>query len=640
MYAESRWVTVSTATGQRMGRQIRRTKPKRVIVAALCALVGTSLLPAPAPAADTKRSHGLSAFGDLKYPADFKHFEYVNPDAPKGGALRLRGIDSFDNLNAFILKGVVPEGLPLIHATLMERATDEPDALYGYVAESITQPADKSWISFDIRPRARFNDGSKITAEDIVFTFNTLVSKGHPQYRIIFAGVKMVEALSPARVKFTFKGKGNRDLPLQVATLPVLSKAYYAKTPFERTTVTPPVAAGPYRVGKVDPGRSIAYERIKDHWARDLPVMKGRYNFDTIQVDYYRDRDIAFEAFFAGAYDFREEFTSRNWATQYDKPAVRKKLVVRETLPDETPSGVQAFFFNMRRDKFSDARVREAIDLAFDFEWTNKTLFYRLYDRTNSMFENSPLAAKQKPTPDELALLEPLRGKVPEGVFTGAYRSPQTDGSGNNRRNLRKAARLLKAAGWKIRNNTLVDAKGEPLAIEFLLFESSFQRIINPYVRNLKRIGIDARIRIVDVANYQQRMRQYDFDVIIQRYVQLNTPGVEQETYFGSRMADIPGSRNLAGIKDPAVDHLVAKVISAPSRKALVTATRALDRVLMWNRFVVPQWYKGAHNIAYWNKFDRPNIKPRFDIGVLDTWWFNPKKAAMIAAGEAPPKEN
>jgi microcin C transport system substrate-binding protein len=597
-------------------------------------------------ASSVTKSHGLSAFGNLKYPADFKQFDYINPDAPKGGTLRLRGIDSFDNLNGFILKGVAPEGLPIIHATLMERATDEPDALYGYVARSVEYPADKSWISFHLRPEAKFNDGSRITADDVVFTFNILVKKGHPQYRIIFADVEKVEALSPAQVKFTFKqtGKqtGNRDLPLQVATLPVLSRAYYAKFPFDKTTMTPPLAAGPYVVDKIEPGRNITYRRVANHWARDLPIMKGRFNFERVHVDYYRDRDIAFQAFFAGAYDFREEFTSRNWATQYtDKLPVKKNLVVRETLPDETPSGVQAFFFNMRRkDKFGDARVRQAIDLAFDFEWTNKALFFGLYERTNSMFENSDLAAKTKPTAEELALLMPLKGKVPDGVFTTPYLSPRTDGSGRNRRNLRKAAKLLKAAGWHIKNNKRVNGAGKNLKIEFLLFERSFDRVINPYLRNLKRIGVEANIRVVDVANYQRRMQQFDFDVIIQRYIQLNTPGIEQTTYFGSKMADIPGSRNLAGIKDPAVDYLIDKVIGARSRKALVVATRALDRVLMWNRYVVPQWYKGEHNIAYWNKFDRPRIKPRFDIGMLDTWWFNARKAAMIAAGKAPPKPN
>jgi len=584
------------------------------------------------------KSHGLSAFGDLKYGADFKHFDYVNPKAVKGGTVRLRGIDSFDNLNGFILKGVVSEGLSLIHATLMERATDEPDALYGYVAKSVQLPTDKGWVAFELRPEATFNDGTSITASDVVFTFNTLVKKGHPQYRIIFADVKSVEALGPRQVKFTFKQNGNRDLPLQLAGLPILSKAYYARVPFEKTTLTAPVGAGPYSVEKVDPGRAVIYRRVPNHWARDLPIMKGRYNFDRVHIDYYRDRDIAFQAFFTGAYDFREEFTSRSWATQYDKPAVNKGLIVRETLPDETPSGVQAFFFNMRRSKFSDAKVRAAIDLAFDFEWTNKTLFYGLYDRTNSMFENSELAAKQKPSAEELALLEPWRGKVPSGVFSTAYQSPATDGSGNNRRNFRKAVKLLRAAGWSIKNNQRINAKGETLTIEFLLFESSFQRIINPYVRNLKRLGIEANIRIVDVANYQHRMQQYDFDVIIQRYIMPNTPGVEQRTYFESEMADIPGLRNLAGIKNPAVDFLVNKILAAKSRKSMTAATRALDRVLMWSHYVVPQWYKRFHNIAYWNKFDRPKIKPRFDLGMLDTWWFNPQKAAMIAAGKAPPK--
>ena len=605
-----------------------------IVVAALLALAGSA-----APAAEGRKSHGLSAFGDLKYPADFRHFEYVNPAAPKGGVLRLRGIDSFDNLNPFILKGVAPEGIALIHATLMERAADEPDALYGFVARSVEMPADRGWITFALRPEARFSDGAPITAEDVVFTFNTLVGKGHPQYRIIFANVEKAEALDRMRVKFTFKTAENRDLPLQLAALPVLSKAYYSEVAFDRTTMAPPVSAGPYRVGHVDAGRSITYRRIADHWARDLPAFRGRYNFDVVRVDYYRDRDIAFEAFFADAYDFREEFTSRSWATQYDKPPVNRGLVVRETLPDETPSGVQAFFFNMRRAKFQDARVRAAIDLAFDFEWTNKTLFYGLYGRTNSMFENSRLAARDKPSPEELALLAPLRGKIPDAVFTTPYRSPATDGSGNNRHNLRRAAQLLQEAGWQVKNNRRVDAGGKPLTIEFLLFESSFQRIISPYVRNLRRIGIEASIRIVDVANYQHRMQQYDFDVIVQRYVQLNTPGVELRTYFGSQMADIPGSRNLAGIKNPAVDYLVDKVIAAVSRKELTTATRALDRVLMWNRYVVPQWYKGEHNIAYWNRFDRPAVKPKYDLGMLDTWWFDPDKAAMIAAGRAPPKK-
>ena len=605
----------------------------------LTGLALATILTSGAQANDLPKSHGLSAFGDLKYSRNFKHFDYVNPSAPKGGTIRLAGIDSFDSLNPYILKGVPAAGIGLIHATLMERANDEPDALYGLIAESVSVAPDKSAITFDLRRSAKFSDGSPITSDDVVFTFQSLTKKGHPQYRFIFAGVADVKAHGKHRVTFTFKAANNRDLPLQIAGLPVLSKRYYEKVAFDKTTMTPPPGAGPYRVAKVEPGRSIVYERVRNYWADQLPVMMGRYNFNKIRFDYFRDRDIAFQAFFSKSYDFREEFTSRSWATQYDnKLPVKDGRIVRATLPDATPSGVQAFFFNMRREKFNDRRVRAALDLAFDFEWTNKTLFYGLYDRTNSMFANSALAAEKPPTADEIELLTPLKGKVPEEVFSKIYQSPTTDGSGRNRSNLRKAARLLRKAGWKIVENTLVDKSGKPLTIEFLLFESSFQRIISPYVRNLKRIGINASIRIVDVANFQHRMQQYDFDVVVQRYVQTNTPGIEQKTYFSSQMADVPGSRNLAGIKNPAVDYLIDKVIKAKTRKTLVTAVHALDRVLMWNRYMVPQWYKGVHNIAYWNKFDRPKTKPKFDLGMLDTWWYNAQKAAMIDAGKAPPK--
>jgi len=584
------------------------------------------------------RSHGLSVFGELKYGPGFSHFDYVNPDAPKGGTIRLSAIDSFDSLNPFILKGAKEDSMGLTFATLMERANDEPDALYGYIAENVALPDDRSWVEFTLRPEAAFHDGSPITAADVAFTFDTLIARGHPRYRVLFANVAGAEALGPRRVRFSFKPGSNRDLPTQLAALPVLSKAYYATRDFEKTTLVPPLGSGPYRVAEVEAGRHITYRRVPDHWAARLPVMRGRFNFDTVRIDYYRDRDVAFEALFAGAYDFREEFTSRSWATQYDKPPVRAGLIVREVLDDETPSGLQAFFFNMRREKFRDARVRAALDLAFDFEWTNKTLFYGLYKRTNSMFANSELAADGPPGAAELKLLEPLRGQVPDEVFSEPYRSPTTDGSGRNRVNLRKAARLLRQAGYKVVDNRLVDAKGTPFTVEFLLFEASFQRIINPYIRNLRRIGVTATIRIVDVANFQQRMQQYDFDAIIARYAQLLTPGVEQNIYYGSGAADTPGMRNLAGIKDPAVDRLIAKVMQATSRAELVAAVRALDRVLMWNRFVVPQWYKGAHTVAYWNKFARPGIKPRYDLGMLDTWWYSAGKAAMIAAGKAPPK--
>jgi len=622
------------------GRGITRRGAIAGTGAALAVLAARRLGAAESPPAEVpvRRSHGLSTFGDLKYGPDFTHFDYTEPNAPKGGQLRLAGIDSFDNLNAYILRGVPPEGIAFISDTLMEPAKDEPDALYPRVAHAVELPADRSWVAFELDPRARFQDGTPITADDVAFSFDTLMEKGHPRYRLTLGGIARAEAIDARKVRFTFKQAHERDLALLVAQMiPVLSRAYYSRVPFDQTTLAPPLGSGPYRIGEVEGGRYIVYRRDPDWWGKELPSMRGRFNFDVIRYDYFRDRDIAFEAFFGSAYDFREEFTARNWATQYDKPSVRDRLVVRETLPDETPSGVQAFFFNLRRAKFKDRRVRAALDYAFDYEWTNKTLFYGLYKRTNSMFENSELAAHAPPSPAELALLEPLRGKVPDEVFTAPFKAPVTDGSGFNRENLKVAARLLLDAGWQVKNGKLADARGEPFHIEFLLYESSFQRVINPYIRNLRRLGIEASIRIVDVANFQQRRRVYDFDVVVNRFVQPLTPGVEQINYFGSTSADVPGSFNLAGIKDPAVDALIDKVMTATSRPALVTAVRALDRVLMWNRYSLPQWYKGAHNIAYWNKFARPAVLPKYDLAVEDTWWFDSKKAAMIEAGTAPP---
>lgn len=612
-----------------------RPRARRAGLAAAACLLAAAAGPAPAGGAG---SHGLSVFGDLRYGPGFAHFDYVEPDAPKGGTLRLWGLDTFETLNPFILKGGKEDLNGLLFDTLMVRAMDEPDALYALAARSVELADDGGWVAFDLDPRARFHDGSPVTAADVVFTFETLVKRGHPRYRIDLGAVARAEAASPRRVVFVFAPGRHRDLPTRLAALPVLSRSYYDKVAFDRTTFVPPLSSGPYRVERVEPGRSVVYRRVAGYWARDLPVNRGRYNFDRIRVDYYRDRDVAFQAFFSQEYDFREEFTSRNWATQYDKPPVRKGLVVRETLADETPSGVQAFFFNLRRAKFRDRRVRQAMDLAFDFEWTNKNLFYGLYDRTNSMFENSRLAARDAPSAAELALLEPLRGQVPAGVFEAAYRSPVTDGGGNVRRNLRRAARLLRAAGYRVDQGRLTGPDGEPFTVEFLLYEATTNRIVNPYIRNLERLGVEASIRLVDFANFKHRTDHFDFDVIVRRYVQPLTPGIEQINYFGSAAAGLPGAFNVGGVSDPAVDALIEKVVAARSRPQLVTAVRALDRVLMWSNFVVPQWYKGVHHIAYWNKFGRPRVKPRYDLGVVDTWWYDPDKAAMLARGLAPPK--
>ncbi len=601
-------------------------------------LAAATLIAAPALAQDVTPRHGLSVFGDLKYGAGFAHFDYVRPDAPKGGSIKVPGLDTFETVHPFILKGrkeILAEAL--LFDTLMARAFDEPDSFYALVARSVEVPADKSWVAFNIDPRAKFHDGTAITADDVVFTFDTLKKDGHPRYRVTFRDVERAEATAPDRVRFTFKPGTHRDLPTRLAALPVLSKAYYAKTDFNRTSFEAALASGPYRVGRYEPGRSITYSRVPDYWAKDLPAARGRYNFDEITVEYYRDREIAFQAFFSNQYDFREEFTSRQWAIQYDEPPVNEGLIVRETLPDETPSGVQAFILNLRRKKFQDIRVRAAMDLAFDFEWTNRTLFYDLYERTNSMFENSALAAHKPPTSAEIALLEPYRGLVPDEVFTTPFRAPRNDGTGRIRGNLRKANGLLRQAGYSIRDGVLVNQAGRPLRVEFLLFESSFKRIINPMIRNLKRLGIQARIRIVDVSNFKRRQDSFDFDVVVRRIAQPLTPGLEQRNYFGSEFANVPGSYNIGGVSDPVVDALIEKVVAAQSRDDLTTAVRALDRVLMWNRYVITQWYKGAHNVAYWNKFGRPATPPKFDTGVLDTWWYDAKKAKMIENEIAPP---
>jgi len=608
--------------------------------------VGFLLPLALASAATAAPQYGLSIFGNLKYGPGFQHFDYVDPDAPKGGELRLPSIDSFDSLNPFILKGVSADGLNLgasgisfglTFDTLMVPSEDEPDSVYPLIAQSVELVRGKS-ITFNLNPAARFHDGSPITADDVIFTFNALVKEGHPSYRLLYGGVDSVEAEGPERVIFRFKPVTTRDLPVQIATMPVLSKAYFAKHDFARTTMEPILGNGPYRIEKVEPGRSVTYARVPDYWARDLPVNRGRFNYDRVRYDYYRDRDIAFEAFFANQYDFNDVPTSKHWATGYDRPPVHKGLIVKEVIPDRSPSGVQAFFFNLRRPKFDDRRTRLALSYAYDFEWENRTLFYSLYKRTRSMFENTELAATGLPSPAELKLLEPYRDKVPPEVFTQEYQPPHTGDGVTIRDNLRKAQELLKDAGWVVKDGRLVDGKtGEPFTIEFLIFEQTEERIVDPFVQNLRRLGIAATIRLVDVATFQRRQDTFDYDVIIRRFSEALTPGIEQRDYWGSARADVPGSLNAAGIKNPVVDALIEKVIGATDRASLITACHALDRVLTWNVYAVPQMYSGSFHIAYWNKFGRPAMQPKYAEGDIDTWWIDPAKEKMIAAGTAPP---
>ncbi|HYM33274.1 MAG TPA: extracellular solute-binding protein [Candidatus Cybelea sp.] len=595
---------------------------------------------APAVAGEPAPRHGLSIFGELKYPPAFAHFDYVNPDAPKGGDLHLWSLDSFDSLNPFILKAVPADGIDATFDSLMVQSMDEPDSAYGLIAKDAVFDAERHMLAFDLRPEARFHDGTPVTADDVVFSFETVVKDGNPRFRILFQGVAGAAADGRERVIFRFKPEATRDLPLLVATgVPIFSKAYFKGRDFNHTGLDPILSSGPYAVAKIDPGRSITYARVADYWAKDLPVNRGRYNFDHIRYDYYRDREIAFEAFFSGQYDFREEATARQWATGYDRPPVRAGLIKKEVLPDYTPSGVQSFFFNLRRAKFQDRRVREALSLAFDFEWENRTLFYGLYKRTRSMFENSELAATGLPSPEELKLLEPYRDRLPPELFMRQFDSPTTDGKTTIRDNLRTAQELLKQAGYEVRSDKLVNAKtGETLGIEFLLFEATFDRVVGPYVQNLKRLGIDARIRTVDITTFQRMQDNLDFDVVIRRFTQPLTPGVEQRAYWGSANADTPGTLNFGGIKDPIVDALVEKIVGATDRPSLIAACHALDRVLMWDYFTVPQWYSGTHKIAYWDKFDRPKVQARYTLGETDLWWYDAPKAKAIADGKAPAK--
>jgi len=583
--------------------------------------------------ADEAPSHGLSAFGELKYGPDFTHFEYVNPDAPKGGRLSMigpAGTITFDSFNPFILRGDAAQGLDLLFDSLMVRAMDEPDAVYGLIAKSATVAADRRSVTFELRPEAKFADGSPVTAEDVAFTFETLKTKGHPQFRLSLRNVVRAEVLEPHKVRYVFEGENLRDLPLIVAELPVLSKAYYARHEFDQTTLEPPLGSGPYRISEFKQGSFTTFKRREDYWAKDLPVNRGRYNFDEVRYEYFRDRTAQLESLKAGAYDLREEFTSKDWATGYDIPQVKDGRIVLLTLPDESPSGAQGFFINTRRAKLSDPRVRKALDYAFDFEWTNSNLFYSLYKRTASYFENSDLKAEGKPSPEELALLEPYRDRLPPEVFGEPYTPPVSDGSGSDRRLLRTAAQLLTQAGWELKGTRRVNAAGEVLDIEFLIFEPTFERVIAPYLKNLHALGIQANIRRVDPAQYERRVKAFDFDIVTQRYVMRLTPGVELFNFFGSGAADTEGSFNLAGIKDPVIDALVNKVMEAESRKELVTATRALDRVLRAGHYWVPHWYKASHNIAHWNKFGRPEIKPKYDRGIVDTWWYDAEKAAKL----------
>jgi microcin C transport system substrate-binding protein len=583
--------------------------------------------------------HGISAFGDLKYQADFKHFDYVNPDAPKGGLFSQVGparaynqnFLTFNSLNTFILKGDAAQGMELTFAALMAGAADEPDSLYGLAARAVRISDDGLTYRFMLRPEAKFHDGTRITSQDVVFSLTTLKAKGHPIIQQLMRDVEGSEAEGDDTVVVRFAPKRGRDVPLFVGTLPVLSRAYYSVKNFEESTLEPPLGSGAYKVGRFEAGRYIEYERVKDWWGANLPARRGMNNFDVVRYEFYRDREAAFQAFTGKNYLFREEFTARVWSTRYDFPAIRDGRVKREMLPDDTPSGAQGWFFNTRRDKFKNPKLREALIYAFDFEWTNQTIMYGAYKRTHSVFQNSDLMAVGKPSEAELALLEPFRGKIPDDAFGEPFVPPVSDGSGHDRTLLRKASQLLQEAGFVIKNGKRVDANGQPVTIEFLMDEPSFEPHHMPYIKNLGVLGIDATFRLVDPVQYRARVDDFDFDVTVQRFSFSSTPGDGLRTYLSSQAAATKGSQNLAGIANPAVDALIDKAIDAETREALTTACRVLDRVVRAGRYWVPQWYSAAHRIAYWDTFARPAAaKPRYARGIPETWWYDPAKAAKL----------
>jgi microcin C transport system substrate-binding protein len=588
---------------------------------------------AETPGAQTvTRSHAIAMHGEPKYGPEFTHFDYVDPDAPTGGTLRLGVTGTFDSLNPYIPKGNPAAGVGA--ETLTAASEDEPFTRYGLIAETIEWPEDRSWVRFTLRENARWHDGQPITVEDVIFSFETLKTKGQPFLRFYYASIAGAEKVGPRTVEFRFTEAGNRELPLIAGEIPVLPKHYWEGRDFAATTLEPPLSSGPYRVVHVDAGRSLEVERVDDYWGRDLAVNRGINNFDHIRYEYFRDDTVLRQALKGGVIDFRNENQAKAWALDYDIPAVRNGWLIKETVPHERPAGMQAFVFNTRRALFADANVRRALAYAFDFEWTNRILFFDQYTRTTSYFANSELASSGLPEGEERRILEPYRGRVPDEVFTQPFTVPTTDGTGWPRDNLEAALRLLGEAGWHVRDLSLVnDETGRPFEFEILIVSPTFERVMLPFVRNLKRLGIEARVRLVDETQYINRIRDYDFDMAMLVWGQSESPGNEQRSFWGSEAADTPGSRNWAGIKDPVVDALIEQVITAPDRDDLVNRVHALDRVLLWGNYVIPAWHLSADRVLFWDKFGQPSVVAPRGVNV-DTWWFDPIKAARLEARE------
>ena len=582
--------------------------------------------------AEIQKSHALSMYGDIKYPADFTHFDYVNPNAPKGGSIRLAAIGTYNSFNPFIIKGIAATGLSMIYDGLLESSQDEAFTEYARLAESIEMPEDRSWVIFNLHPEAHWHDGVPITADDVIFSFNLLMESGNPFYKAYYGEVSKTEKLDSHSVKFIFGESVNRELPLIMGQFTVLPKHYWQDRDFSETTLEPPLGSGPYKIDSFQPGRSITYSRVNDYWGKDLPVNQGRYNFNTIRYDYYRDSTIAVEALKAQEYDFRNENIAKNWAGAYDITAVTEGRLMKELVPHESPTGMQGFFFNLRRPQFADPLVRRALMFAFDFEWTNENLFYGQYTRTTSYFSNTELASSGVPEGEELSLLETFRGQIPDALFSQPYEVPSTDGSGSIRENLLKATALLAEAGWVIRDGMLTNSEGTQLSVEFLLVSPAFERVVAPMVHNLKRLGIEGSIRIVDTAQYQNRLDDFDFDIIVVARGQSLSPGNEQRGYWGSDFADSAGSQNYNGIKNQVVDSLIESLVSSPDRETLVTTARALDRVLLWEHYVIPHWHIRSFRMVYWDIFGKPSISPKYGTPFPNTWWYDNKKQKAVNA--------
>ncbi|MCK5285435.1 MAG: ABC transporter substrate-binding protein [Alphaproteobacteria bacterium] len=572
--------------------------------------------------------HAVALHGSPKYNADFEHLEYVNPEAPKGGILKQHVIGSFDSLNPFIIKGSTAAGLNymrsgLIYESLMQNSWDEPFSLYGIIAESIEIPKDRSWVAFNLRNEAKWADGKPITADAVVWTFKTLTSKGKPFFKAYWHDVVEVIAESDKRVKFTFRSQGNAELPLIIAEMVVLPKHYWTQNEhkFDETSLEAPLGSGPYEISLVDAGRSIEYTRRNDWWGKDLPFFKGFYNFDKLQYDYYRDTNVALEALFASEYDVKMENTAKLWVSAYNAKPVRDGRIIKAEIDNQRPAGMQGFIYNTRRALFQDKRVREALAYAFDFEWSNKQFAYGTYTRTNSYFENSELASNDLPSIEELILLEPFKGKIPDEVFTKTYKAPVTDGSGNARQNLHKAKKLLDEANFILGEDGVRVKNGVRLEFEILDANPQFERWVLPFIKNLERIGVKANFRVVDTAQYQNRINDFDFDMTIGGFGQSNSPGNEQQDFWGSDKADIHGSRNYIGIKDPVIDDFINKIIHAKNRNDLITKTRAMDRILLWNHYVIPMWHYPKWRIAYWNHIKHPETMSGISPLILYTWW-------------------